>query len=424
MMIIRLLNYWFQHDAYLPHSKIQDAAWNIKGIFNDFENSYDCAAMVNMEQYPASFFLIFFFMTELKTPLYDTHVNHQAKIVPFGGWLMPLHYGSQLQEHLDVRTHAGMFDVSHMTIVDVHGEKARQFLQFVIANDVAKLEKSGVGKALYSVMLNPDAGIIDDLIVYLMPHGYRLVVNAATRAKDLAWLEQQAQPYHVHLQERKDLAIIAVQGPEALRLVKTVKPEWTAHIDNLKTFQAFLDHEWLIARTGYTGEDGLEIMCPQQQAPIFWEQLFAAGVKPAGLGARDTLRLEAGMNLYGHDLDDNTHPHESGLAWTIDVSDHERHFCGKEKLLEKIASGLNYKQVGLILEDKGVLREGLKVINHAGQTGVITSGTFSPTLKCSIAIARVPVNTTDTVQVELRGELKPARVVKLPFVRLGKKVFQ
>lgn len=363
-------------------------------------------------------------MEDFKTPLFDTHQKYHGKIVPFGGWLMPLHYGSQLQEHLDVRSHAGMFDVSHMTIIDVSGADARDFLRFLIANDVAKLEKPGIGKALYSAMLNEHSGIVDDLIVYLMPFGYRLVVNAGTRAKDLAWLTLRAKNFQVNITERKDLSIIAVQGPRAIDLVKQIKPEWHDKLSALKPFQAALIDEWLLARTGYTGEDGLEIMCPNEAAPEFWDQLVTAGVKPAGLGARDTLRLEAGLNLYGHDMDDAIHPYECGLAWTIDLNDTERNFFGKAELQEKIQQGLAYKQVGLVLEDKGVLREGIKVLNDHGDTGIITSGTFSPSLKCSIAIARVPINTGDKVQVELRGELKPARVVKLPFVRLGKKVFE
>lgn len=362
-------------------------------------------------------------MSELKTPLYDTHVKYNGKMVPFGGWLMPLHYGSQLQEHLDVRAHAGMFDVSHMTIIDMTGKDARAFLRYLIANDVAKLEKVGVGKALYGSMLNENAGVVDDLIVYLMPEGYRLVVNAGTRAKDLAWIEQHSKNYAVQFKERKDLSIIAVQGPKAIETVKTLKTQWQTQLETLKPFQAFIDGEWLIARTGYTGEDGLEIMMPNDVAASFWDALSAAGVKPCGLGARDTLRLEAGMNLYGHDMDDTIHPYECGLAWTIDLSDNARDFCGKKALLARIEHGLNLKQVGLVLEDKGVLREGLKVVNHLGETGIITSGTFSPSLKNSVAIARIPVNSNEMVQVEIRGELKPARVVKLPFVRQGKKVF-
>lgn len=363
-------------------------------------------------------------MFDLKTPLYDTHVKYNGKMVPFGGWLMPLHYGSQLQEHLDVRGYAGIFDVSHMTIIDVNGDDARKFLRFLIANDVAKLEKSGIGKALYSAMLNENAGIIDDLIVYLMPQGYRLVVNAGTRVKDLAWLELQAKNYAVQFKERKDLSIIAVQGPQAIEIVKKIKSAWQDCLAALKPFQAFIDEDWLVARTGYTGEDGLEIMLPNNATASFWDALSAHGVKPAGLGARDTLRLEAGMNLYGHDMDETIHPYECGLAWTVDLSDTERNFCGKPALLARIEQGLGVKQVGLVLEDKGVLREGTKVINHLGEEGIITSGTFSPSLKNSIAIARIPVNSNEHVQVEIRGELKPARVVKLPFVRQGKKVFE
>ena len=376
-----------------------------------------------MKQYPR---IIFYdtSMEQLKTPLYEKHIQQQAKIVDFANWLMPIHYGSQLEEHLMVRQAAGMFDVSHMTIIDISGVDARAFLRYLLANDVAKLEKSGVGKALYSAMLNEKAGIVDDLIVYLMPEGYRLVVNAGTRTKDLQWIQQQAQTFHVKIQEQNTLAIIAVQGPKAISHVKTVRPNWGPNIDKLKAFQAFLDKDWLIARTGYTGEDGVEIICPATDAPDFWEALLKSGVKPCGLGARDTLRLEAGMNLYGHDMNDTIHPYECGLAWTIDLQDSERNFCGKASLLEKIEIGIAFKQVGLILEDKGILREGLPLQNANGEFGLVTSGTFSPSLKLSLAIARVPVRTEDKVLVELRGELKSARVVQLPFIRLGKKIFE
>jgi len=357
------------------------------------------------------------------TPLYQLHLQHQAKMLPFAGWLMPIHYGSQLEEHLQVRMNAGMFDVSHMGIIDLEGKDARAFLRYLLANDVAKLEAKGIGKALYSVMLNESAGIIDDLIVYLMPGGYRLVVNASTRDRDLASINQHAQNFQVQVIPRHELAIIAVQGPKALASVSKVKPEWAPQLASLAPFQAFVVSDGLIARTGYTGEDGVEIMCLAHEATLLWQALNAQGVKPCGLGARDTLRIEAGFNLYGQDMDETTHPYECGLASAIDLKDPKRYFCGKNALLNKIDQGLAYRQAGLILEDKGILRAGLKLINHEGLSGVVTSGSYSPSLKLSIGIARVPMQSQSEVQVELRGELKRARMVKLPFIKHGASVF-
>ncbi len=356
-----------------------------------------------------------------RTPLYEAHLASGAKMVDFAGWDMPIHYGSQLKEHEIVRSDAGMFDVSHMTVVDITGSDAKAWLQKLIANDVAKLGFEG--KALYSGMLNEQGGVVDDLIVYLTAFGYRMVVNAGTTEKDLAWMDKQSAGFDVKLQVRRDLAMLAVQGPTAIDKVCSVKPALADAIRALKVFQGLPSGEWFFARTGYTGEDGLEIMIPAAEAITFFNELKDAGVAPIGLGARDTLRLEAGMNLYGHDMDDSVSPLEAGMGWTIAMTE-GRDFIGRSALEAQKAAGVAMKQVGLVLEGRGVLREGQKVVVDGIGEGIITSGTFSPTLKHSIAIARVPAATGATAQVDLRGTLTDVRVVKMPFVRNGKKVFE
>ena len=358
-----------------------------------------------------------------RTPLYDAHVAMGGKMVDFGGWDMPLHYGSQLEEHNKVRTAAGMFDVSHMTVVDIGGDGARDYLRYLLANDVAKLDGKP-GKALYTGMLNENGGVIDDLIVYLRDPGYRVVVNCATREKDLAWMNQQAEAFDVTINERPQLAMVAIQGPEALDKAKQVLGiEWTAAIDALKPFQSVARGEWFVARTGYTGEDGLEIILPAEDADGFWRALADAGVAPCGLGARDTLRLEAGMNLYGHEMDDETSPLAANMGWTIAWEPEDRDFIGRAPLEAEKSAGKKQKLVGLVLEERGVLRADQSVVvDGSDDRGIITSGTFSPTLGYSIALARVPVAVGDTAQVEIRKKLVPVKVVKPSFVRNGKSV--
>jgi glycine cleavage system T protein (aminomethyltransferase) len=353
-----------------------------------------------------------------RTSLYDSHVAAGARMVDFGGWDMPVNYGSQIDEHHAVRSDAGMFDVSHMTVVDMEGPRISEFLRHLLANDVAKLKEPG--KALYSCMLNNQAGIIDDLIVYYMRDGwFRMVVNAATHDKDLAWINQQAQPYSIKLTERQ-VAMIAVQGPKAREKAASVLPAALREPAlALKPFSALEGESLFVARTGYTGEDGFEIMIPAEQGAEYWRKFLEAGVKPAGLGARDTLRLEAAMNLYGSDMDEGVTPLESGLAWTIAWEPNDRDFIGRKALTAQRDAGPRRKLVGLVLEDKGVLRGHQKVATTAGE-GEITSGTYSPTLDRSIALARVPVATGDEVQVDIRGRLLKARVVKPPFARNGK----
>jgi aminomethyltransferase len=363
-----------------------------------------------------------------KTILNDTHRALGAKMVDFGGWDMPIHYGSQIDEHHLVRNDAGMFDVSHMTVVDLRGAKVRDFLRRLVANSVDKLKTPG--KALYTCMLNEQGGVIDDLIVYYRSEDFfRLVVNAATREKDLAWITQQAKAFDVAVTERPDFGMIAVQGPSAReKVLGLLREEDRATIAKLGKFaageaQTVGGIDVFVARTGYTGEDGFEIVVPEAHTVAFWNALLAAGVKPAGLGARDTLRLEAGMNLYGQDMDDTVSPYEAALAWTVALDDQAdgkpRDFIGRGALEQQKAKGVPRQMIGLVMDEKGVLRHGQKVLTDNGE-GEILSGTFSPTLGKAIAFARVPAGVPGNVRVDIRGREVPVRVVKFPFVREGK----
>jgi len=354
-----------------------------------------------------------------QTALYDKHIAAGGKMVDFAGWDMPIHYGSQLEEHHTVRKDAGVFDVSHMTVIDFKGDDTCAFLQSLLANDVGKLTIPG--KALYSCMLNEQGGIIDDLITYYMDDAwYRMVVNAATRVKDLDWIRQQAASFNINIEERIDLSMLAVQGPHARDKVHQILGSKIDAAQDLKPFFAAQCEEIFIARTGYTGEDGYEIIIPSNSAPELWDQLLEVGVKPIGLGARDTLRLEAGMNLYGQDMDENTTPLESGLTWTVAWEPSDRQFTGRAVLEQQREAGVQQKLVGLVLEDRGVLRSHQKVIVENIGEGETTSGSFSPTLNRSIAFARVPAQTGAECAVEIRNKKLKAKVVKPPFVRFGK----
>lgn len=355
-----------------------------------------------------------------KTPLHDTHIACGAKMIDFHGWEMPLHYGSQINEHLQVRKDAGMFDVSHMTIIDVLGAGGRQFLRRLLTNDVDKIPHKG--KALYSCMCNPHGGIIDDLIIYQRSSdNYRIVSNSATKQRVTQWIREKSDGFSVGLQERGELAMLAVQGPLAIK--KTLTLLNAAQVDAVSTLTPFecvdIDH-WFFARTGYTGEDGLEIIVPKEWAIPLWEGLIKAGVNPCGLAARDTLRLEAGLLLYGQDMDETTTPLESGLGWTVQWEPEDRDFIGMGALLSQKQQGIQYKMVGLTLLEKGIMRHHQKILIEGHGEGLITSGTYSPTLKQSIALARVPVATEGTVTVDIRGQLIPAKVGKPRFVKQGK----
>jgi aminomethyltransferase len=356
-----------------------------------------------------------------KTPLYESHVASNGKIVDFSGWQLPVHYGSLIDEHHAVRQRAGVFDVSHMTIVDVVGNGSGEFLSVLLANNPATLDVPGA--ALYSCMLSQQGGVIDDLIAYWMGDDrYRLIVNAATREKDLQWINQQATPFDVQLTERPELAMLAVQGPEAIAFSLAQMPADVGQAAaNLERFQACQVGDWFVARTGYTGEDGFEIALEPADALTLWRELLAAGVAPCGLGARDTLRLEAGMNLYGHDMDESHTPLTSGLGWTVGWEPPQRRFIGREAL-EAQRGEVTENLVGLVLDGKGVLREGQKILDGEREVGTVTSGTFSPTLQKSIAFARLSKDSGDGLEVQIRTRRVPVTRTARVFVRNGKAV--
>ena len=353
-----------------------------------------------------------------KTPLYQTHVDAGARMVDFGGWDMPVHYGSQLEEHHAVRREAGVFDVSHMGVVDVRGAAATAALQRLMCNDVARL--GGPGEALYTCMLNERGGVVDDLIVYATGDGYRVVVNAATRRQDLDWMRQQGAVGEVEFIERDDLAMLAVQGPRAPAQVQALLDDDLAgQAEALRAFQSLETPQLFVSRTGYTGEDGYELIMPAAKAGDWWQRLVSAGVRPCGLGARDTLRLEAGLNLYGTDMTAETTPLESALGWTVAWEPETRDFIGRQALAAKREQGVTHKLTGVVLAGRGVLRNHLRVKTPAGE-GEITSGSWSPTLERAIGLARVPAGAADECEIEMRGKWKPGRLVRPPFVRHGR----
>lgn len=357
-----------------------------------------------------------------RTPFYDLHVKANAKIVDFAGWDMPLHYGSQIQEHHQVRQHAGMFDVSHMGVVDVHGEDVASYLRHLLANDVNRLVN---GKALYTCMLNEQGGVLDDLIVYKVSDDfYRIVINAGTREKDLAWMRMQAQSFSVDIKERTDLAMLAIQGPEIKNKINQVfSADQVQAVVNLKPFTFAEFGDTFVARTGYTGEDGYEIILPITATTALWQACLGAGILPCGLGARDTLRLEAGLNLYGSDMDESVTPLESNLAWTVIMDPKERSFIGRDALEKQSQTGIKRRLVGLVLDGPGVIRNHQKVVIINDGEGEVTSGGYSPTLEKSIALARVPAEVGAECFVEIRNKQVPAKVIKPPFVKNGKQMF-
>jgi len=364
-----------------------------------------------------------------KTPLYQAHIDAGGKIVDFAGWQLPIHYGSVIEEHKSVRSSAGMFDVSHMTVVDASGADAKAFLRRLLTNDVAKLNH---GHALYSCMCDEQGKVLDDLIVYQTgDNSYRVIVNAATRDKDLAWMTNQ-QSGDVTIELLEDGAMIAIQGPNALdkaqASILTMNPELAAKFDGpryekFKRFSAIEQADWFVGRTGYTGEDGVEIVLPKELANELWQSLLNNDVMPAGLGARDTLRLEAGMHLYGNDLDEQYTPIESGLAWTVDCKDSKRDFIGREILEDQKISGANFTFTGLVLEGRGVLRRDQKVQIDGHEIGTVTSGTFSPSLQKSIGMVRSNKPINGPCDVVIRDKLVAATSVKMPFIKNGKANF-
>ena len=355
------------------------------------------------------------------TPIFDLHLQAGAKMVDFAGWDMPIHYGSQIAEHHSVRGGAGICDVSHMNVIDLRGPESGQYLRYLLANDVGKLKTPG--RALYSAMLNEQGGVLDDLIVYLTDSGYRIVVNCATGDKDLKWMNQQLSGFDCELVHRSELAILAIQGPASLAKVKAVVSETCAAlIDSLKPFVGRFCDDWFIARTGYTGEKGVEVILPAGDAIALWQALLDRGVKPVGLGARDTLRLEAGMNLYGSDMDESVTPYESNMGMTV-VMDNRPDFIGRAALAEQRKKGPDKELIGLVMLERGVLRAHYPVFCAEEQVGEITSGAFSPTLQHSIALARIKSG-VDDLEVGIRN--KRFKVIKTgpPFARNGKQVYK
>jgi len=355
-------------------------------------------------------------MSKKKTCLHQAHIDAGAKMVDFGGWEMPINYGSQIEEHHAVRKDKGMFDVSHMTVVDLEGNDSEKFLLKLLANDVRKLND---GKALYSTMLNNDGGIIDDLIVYKRSqNNYRLVVNAGTREKDLAWIEKQIIGFDAQFEEKPQLAMLAVQGPQAINACLKILPKDTSEkLSELKKFSAIDTQEYFIGRTGYTGEDGVEIIVSEKTAIDLWNKLLKVDVAPCGLGARDTLRLEAGMHLYGQDMNEEVNPLECGLGWT--VRKEELNFNGAEALNKIRDNGITKKMTGVVLTTRGILRHDQHLVDENGLTGIITSGSFSPSTEVAIAMAIVDKKIGNEVKVQIRKKELPVKLVKLPFVRNG-----
>ena len=351
-----------------------------------------------------------------------------AKMIDFGGWDMPIHYGSQISEHLHTRSDASLFDVSHMAIVDCFGSDASRFLSLLLANNIKKLSQSG--KGLYSCMLNEEGGIIDDLIVYKLEDRYRLVINASTATGDLAWMNEQARhfkdltliPRRHDLEQQQDPEVLlAIQGPQSAKILAQAFPNIAAELQSLHYFHVqFLTTTFgklMFARTGYTGEDGFEIGIPLKMGQAVWDFLLKQDqLKPAGLGARDTLRIEAGYTLYGQDMGTHTNPLDSGLAWTVDLKS-AREFIGKSAL---IRLGQHSDFMGLVLLSRGVLRGHQKVITPLGN-GEICSGTYSPSLEKSIGFARLPKGQMigSIVQVFIRDQVLDAQIVKPAFVRRG-----
>lgn len=360
-----------------------------------------------------------------RTPLYDLHVGLGARMVDFGGWDMPVNYGSQIEEHHAVRQHAGIFDVSHMCVIDAKGPRVRDFFSRLIANDVAKLKVSG--KALYSCMLNEQGGVIDDLIIYFIDESwFRIVVNAGTRDKDLAWMRKVAEPFGVELTERADLGMLAVQGPNARnKVAELLPPEHRAAALALEVFSGKQLDDWFVARTGYTGEDGFELYVDPEHAPEIWRRLLEAGadrgIAPAGLGARDTLRLEAAMALYGHEIDETTTPFEAGLAWVVKLDKGD--FLGRAALAAQQERGIARKLVGFEVQGRGIARQGHTVVSDGQTVGAVTSGTWSPTFEKALGMAYVPVELSapgTALALDVRGKAVPAVVVEMPFYRRRK----
>lgn len=350
----------------------------------------------------------------LRTSLYDWHSTNGARLVEFGGWEMPVQYSSIVEEHHAVRKNVGIFDVSHMGRFSFAGDEAENLLQHVCTNNATSMKENQIR---YNLICNEQGGILDDVLVYRWPYGWSMVVNASNRQKILDWLHQQNEHHEVDVEDRTlDTCMIAVQGPKAIEICKGLTE---TDFSNLKYYYGaptrYEEHACVVSRTGYTGEDGLEFMISKDYGIKLWEALVERGAVPCGLGARDTLRLEAAMPLYGHELNEETNPLEAGLDWAVKFNKGE--FIGREAI-EKTKDNLLRRRVGLELTGKRIAREGATILKDGNKIGTITSGTFSPTLKKSLSMGYVqPEFSEDGTEltIDIRGKQESARVVSLPF---------
>jgi aminomethyltransferase len=350
-----------------------------------------------------------------KTALHESHIELGAKMVNFSNWEMPISYTSFIEEHNAVRNAAGIFDVSHMAVFDFMGGNQIAFFEKIFANDIKKISQNN--KAIYGALLNEEGGILDDLIIYHANSKFRLVSNCSTREQNRDWYKKHAIEFGVEVIERSDMGILAIQGPDALNKILAIS-EIDHQANNLQSFGCIFDGEKLFARTGYTGEDGLELIVPNSDIKSLWNKALELDCTPIGLGARDTLRLEAGLNLYGNDMTVDNHPYESNLGWTIDMNDENRQFIGKDALLS-INQSESKKIVGIILRDKGVLRTGYE-ITHGQGNGIVLSGSYSPTLQSSIGLARVDRGYQENGKVMIRNKELNIDFVSPRFLRQGK----
>lgn len=359
-----------------------------------------------------------------KTPLHKMGVELKAKFTSFGGWEMPLQYGGISHEHEAVRTASGMFDISHMGKFTLQGENLIDQLQRLVPSDLNRLQP---GQAQYTVLLNPQAGIIDDIIIYYQginatgTQKVLIIVNAATIDKDKAWLWQNLDSQQVEFQDiSRDKVLIAVQGPKATSHLQAFVTEDLTQIKSFGHLETTLfGQPAFLARTGYTGEDGFEVLVDESAGIELWQSLARAGVIPCGLGARDTLRLEAAMALYGQDIDETTTPWEAGLGWLVHL-DSKDDFIGREILTQQKINGVKRRLVGLRMQGRNIARHGYPVLSSDEVVGIVTSGTLSPTLGYPLALAYVPTQLATINQnlaVEIRGKVYPAVVVKRPFYR-------
>lgn len=354
-----------------------------------------------------------------RTPLYEIHKSLNAKFTEFGGWEMPLQYSSIVKEHLAVRATAGLFDLSHMGEIDVCGEGADALVQKLCTNDVGRLTD---GQVLYTLLCNETGGIVDDILVYKhADNDYTLVVNAANIEKDFAWIKKQNDTGAEITDDSDDTTLIALQGPQSIDILNPFVSE--LDVSELSFFRFVVGKvagiPTAISRTGYTGEIGFELYVKATNSEDLWNPLFDAvmesGGLPVGLGARDTLRLEAGLRLYGMDMDDSTTPFEAGLSRFVKLDKGD--FIGKDVLLAQKEKGdLKRKLVGFQMLDRAVARCGYEVYQKGNLIGKVTSGAPSPSLKCNIGFASITQNTKKTIEIDIRGKLHPAKIVKVPFI--------